>query len=149
MRAHSGEAFAELYRVHADRVYTHLFQRIRCRADAEDLTSEVFVTAWQRRDAVRLHPEAGILPWLLVCANYLLKSRRRSIARAQRLLATIPVLAEPDVALSVVEDAEDEWNLRLLSQILAELRPADQDIIQLCVVQGFRRRRSPTRRARL
>ena len=137
-RQHDGAAFAELYRLHADRVYTHLYQRTRSRDDSEDLTAEVFATAWRKRETVGVHPTAGILPWLLLCANHLLRNRGRSIGRARQLLAKVPrVVVEPDVAQGVVDDAEDKWNLHVLSEILTTLRPADQDVIQLCVVQGI------------
>lgn len=42
MLAGESSAYAELYRRHADRVFTHCFRRTANRADAEDLTAEVF-----------------------------------------------------------------------------------------------------------
>jgi len=42
-----GEAFGRLYDMHVDRVYRHIYFRISNAADAEDLTQQVFIKAWQ------------------------------------------------------------------------------------------------------
>jgi len=52
-----GNAFGRLYDMHVDRVYRHIGYRVSDHADAEDLTQQVFIKAWQamgryRRTAV-------------------------------------------------------------------------------------------------
>lgn len=41
------EAFAELYRFYAPSIYKFLFFKLRRKEDAEDLTSRVFLKAWE------------------------------------------------------------------------------------------------------
>ena len=70
-------AYADLYRRHADRVFTHCFRRLADRTDAEDVTAEAFAEVWRQRDRVQLDDEAGLLPWLLGTANNLLRRQQR------------------------------------------------------------------------
>lgn len=41
------EAFGRLYDIYADRVYRHIYYRTSNVKDAQDLTQEVFIKAWQ------------------------------------------------------------------------------------------------------
>lgn len=139
-RAVAGDrsAFAVFYERHADRVFSHCFRRLGARPDAEDLTADVFLTAWRRRADVVLHDEVDILPWLLTTANYALRHHRRSLRRAQRLLAKVPLDPdEPDLAEAVSDRAFVDQQIELVLATLDRLRLADREIIELCVVQGL------------
>lgn len=132
------DAFTELYSRHADRVFGHCARRILDRSDAEDLVGEVFAIAWRSQSSLRYDDTGSALPWLLSIANNLLKRHHRSRAihaRAIRKLAAVDSIADPAVGL--VDDLEDRRNLALLAQVLAELRPRDRDVIQMCVVEGL------------
>lgn len=136
--AGDGVAFSALYLRHSDRVYAHCLQRAASQADAEDMTADVFAAAWRNRTTVRCLDQGGILPWLLVSANNLLKHSFRSLARSRRLVDRIPYEREvEDPTISVDNFREDQHNLMLLSEVLSRLRRADREIIQLCVVQGI------------
>ncbi len=131
-------AFAGQYARHADRVYSHCLQRGCSHQDAEDLTAEVFALAWQNRSKVHYHDEAGILPWLLVTGNNLLRHRSRALARARKNIERLlPERGSADTAVEVTDRAEQHCNLQRLATVLETLRPGDQDLIQLCIIQGF------------
>jgi len=77
-------------------------------ADAEDVTQQVFLAAWDQRD--RFDPERGNLPaWLLGIARHKVADRLRALQRQARVAAQVALL--PDAP---VDPAEDELARRLL-----------------------------------
>lgn len=131
-------AYSELYLRYADRVFRYLMQRLGSRPDCEDLTAEVFFLCWEKRRSIRVDDTAGMLPWLLVCANNLLRNHRRSVERARKALARVPVDSiEPDPTDTVDDDDADRAQLKAVMRVLDDLQPADRDIIQLCVLEDI------------
>lgn len=69
-------AFGTLVHRHHGRVFAFLMALTRQRQDAEDLTQETFLRAWDKLH--HFNPELPLLPWLLTIA------RRQSIAVLRR-----------------------------------------------------------------
>lgn len=138
MLAGESSAYAELYRRHADRVFTHCFRRTANRADAEDLTAEVFAEVWRQRDRVQLDEGSGLLPWLLGTANNLLRRRHRDHAQASRLTGRLVTdYLSGDHADDVAADLDDLRDLQQLELVLRGLRDRDREVIHLCVIEGL------------
>lgn len=74
----STDAFGELYERHAPAIFRYLYAHLDSRLDAEDLTGEVFLKAWQ---ALPKYTERGI-PFLAflfrIARNALIDHYRRS-----------------------------------------------------------------------
>lgn len=75
--------FTELYRENAAPVFYYLYSRVRSIADAEDLTSQTFVTALENLS--RLRDPRKFTPWVFTIArnkafDYFRQSQRRPIA---------------------------------------------------------------------
>jgi RNA polymerase sigma factor (sigma-70 family) len=118
--------FAEAYDEHVWSVYGFFAYRVRCRADAEDLTQRTFeraLRAWLRFDPDR----APVGAWLLAIARNLLIDHYRSDSSSrqqpldeveeERLGSEIP---DPDLGI----DPE-------LAAALGELSPRDREVIAL------------------
>jgi len=81
------EAFAELYRSHAGRVYAICLRLEGDPARAEELTQDVFVRAWQRLGTFR--GESAFGTWLhRLTVNVVLASRRSLWRRGRRFIGT-------------------------------------------------------------
>jgi RNA polymerase sigma factor (sigma-70 family) len=133
-RAVDGDAaaFGTLFERHARSVYNHCFRRTASWADAEDLTSAVFVEAWRRRREVRPLDESA-RPWLLGVANNLLRNHRRSLARHRAALARLPrPHPQPDPADDVAGRLADERQMRRVLGLLERLPRRQQDVLALC-----------------
>lgn len=65
--------FDALFRAHAGAVHRYFARRAPA-DDVQDLTADVLVTAWRRRDDV---PEGAELPWLYRTAGFVLANHRR------------------------------------------------------------------------
>ena len=136
--AGDGDVFALFYQRHADRVFVHCYSRVGSDVDAQDLTAQVFEITWRRRENVRVDPEADILPWLLATANNVIAAHLRANASFRRLLRRLPTVEhEPDHAAMVANRDEFDRDVALAVSVLRALRPADREVLELCVVQGL------------
>ena len=126
------ESFGTLFERHARGVYNHCFRRTASWADAEEITSAVFVEAWRRRHEVRpVHQSAR--PWLLGVANNLLRNHRRSHGRYLAAVARLPVPgAQPDPADDVAGRLADERRMREVLDLVDQLPPRHQEVLALC-----------------
>lgn len=138
-RAAAGEAdcFGTLFDRHAGRVHAYLRARLGPDGEAQDLVSVVFLEAWRARRRVRLHEESA-LPWLLGVAHRVVLRRHRSVRRHRAALARLPHDAhEPDPADEVAHRLDDLRRLDAVRSAYERLRPADQEVLTLCVVGGL------------
>jgi RNA polymerase sigma factor (sigma-70 family) len=126
------EGFGALFERHARSVYNHCFRRTASWADAEELTSAVFVEAWRRRRDVRLIGESA-RPWLLGVANNLLRNHRRSRRRYRAALARLPNPSpQPDPADEVAGRLADERQMIRVLALVERLPRRDQEVLALC-----------------
>lgn len=134
--AFHADAFAVLYEAHFGRLYGYLRYRLGDPTQAEDLTAEVFVRAWQKLPA-HLSPERT-LAWLFTTARHLLSDAGRGRVHAVPLEALAeerhPATASAEVQAVRAEDA------LLLRPYLAALADRERDIVGLRFVAGLRHR---------
>ena len=71
------EAFGELYDRHVTRVYRHIYYMVGNSAEAEDLTAQTFLKAWEAIDRYQVRG-APFVSWLLRIAHNLGVSHLRS-----------------------------------------------------------------------
>lgn len=109
---------------HLDAVYRYFVRRAP-RQDADDLTAEVFATAWRRRSDI---PDEATLPWLYRTAGYVLANHRRRARGIPLHPAADPVGADHAQRIA----ARDE-----LSRALAALTDRDREILLLHAWEGL------------
>jgi RNA polymerase sigma factor (sigma-70 family) len=126
------ECFGVLFERHARRVYNHCFRRTASWADAEELTSAVFVEAWRRRAEVRPVDESA-LPWLLGVANNLVRNHRRSLGRYRSAVNRLPKPGpQPDPADDIAGRLADEVQMRRVLALVERLPASHQEVLALC-----------------
>ena len=125
------DAFGDLYRAHAGRVFA-LCLRLEADADrAEELTQDVFVHAWERLATFR--GESAFGTWLhRLAVNVVLTSRRSAWRRTRRVITA-------DDPAAFEQAAEHPGpGLRLdLDQAIAALPPGARAIFVLHDVEGY------------
>ncbi|RZQ62175.1 RNA polymerase sigma factor [Amycolatopsis suaedae] len=135
-RAAGGDrtAFGELFERHAQAVWNHAYRLTGSWAQAEDLTSATFLTAWRRRERVTLVHDSA-LPWLYAVAGNLARTERRSGARRLRLLRKVPPAGDhPDHADSVADRLDGERRLTTVVAAIRELPAAQRRVAELCLL---------------
>ena len=137
LRAGDGDAhaFGTLFERHEHAVRSFCHRRTSSADDAEDLTSITFLEAWRRRADVVLDGDS-LLPWLLGVAGNVVRHRWRTSVRHRAALSRLPpreVVA--DHADSVAARIDGQNDLDRAHRAFRRLRPADQEVLALCVWQ--------------
>lgn len=111
--------FTELYEEHFERVYAFVSRRVHLRADAEDLTAEVFQHAFENlaRFEWRGAPFAA---WLYRIAANAVADRWQKMARE----SGTPTAEEPSVEFDDSEIEKSEWRAQLFRDVAS--LPEDQ-----------------------
>ena len=128
--AHDTE-FRRIYDEHFPAIRSYCLRRLP-NADANDAISEVFLTAWRRREAIPDPP----LPWLYGVARNVVRNARRSTRRSMRItsrLAAEPSYPEPGADVPVVRHEDDQAVL----DALATLSVQDQEVLMLRAWEGL------------
>lgn len=127
------EALVALYETHYERVARYIFVRLGDRQEAEDLASETFVRALGSLDRFE---ERG-LPleaWVFRIAHNLVVDQVRRRNRAERVpLDGIPIRSDADPE----EDAEMSDQIERLRRAMAQLSPAQREVIGLRFFSGL------------
>ncbi|BDO43531.1 sigma-70 family RNA polymerase sigma factor [Cellulomonas sp. NTE-D12] len=124
--AHDEAWFTTLVRQHATAVHRYLVRRDGT-GDADDLTADVLVVAWRRRDDV---PDGAELPWLYRTAAYVLANHRRKVRPLVMDQLPEPPEADDDPSLRAVGDDR-------VRRVLAGLAPRDRQILLLAAWEGL------------
>lgn len=126
-------AFGELYNMHVSRVYRHVYYMVGNPAEAEDLTAQAFLQAWQAIERYQIRG-APFVSWLMRIAHNLgvshLRSRRPS-AELPETLVDRSREASPDEVLQ--REAEGD---RVRKAIL-QLRDEHRRVIMLRFIEDL------------
>ena len=127
------EAFGRLYDIHVDRVYRHIYYRVGNEQDAEDLTQQVFLKAWQ---AIHRYKKAAspFVAWLMTISNNLVVDFYRT--RKDTAYLEAEVLAS-DAASSPERTAEASFEQQRLRRAILKLRSDEQQVVILRFIEGF------------
>ena len=137
-RAGNGEAeaFGVLYDRYVDAVYRYVFYRVRNEAEAEDVTSDVFMRAL--RAIPKYEPRQAFLAWLYrIARNLIIDRSRRRAARQQVTFEDALAhphgdnVVNPDEGLLAGSDAS------AVRAAMRELTPLQQEVLVLRYVEGL------------
>ena len=130
------DSFTRVYDRHARAVFRYVASRLGGEA-ADDVTSDTFLVAFERRD--RYDPaHSSSLPWLLGIATRLIRRRRRDEIASWRAVAAVGglggagsphLLDDPHEELDARLDAEAE--ISSIAHTIAKLPQRDRDVLTL------------------
>lgn len=130
------EAFGVLYDRYVDQVYRYTFYRVRNEAEAEDVTSEVFMRAL--RAIPKYEPRQAFLAWLYrIARNAIIDRSRRQASRKQ--VSFEDALAHPnaDQVVNPDEGLLAGSDATAVRRAMQQLTPLQQEILVLRYVEGF------------
>ena len=128
-----GDAFSELYERLADRIYRYIYFRVTDGDTAEDLTSKVFLKAWEHLPTFQ-HSNSPFIAWLYTIAHNTLVDYYRTDRQTARL---DEVAALPTYEPSPVEQTDQRLEAQRLRRALNQLSPTQRDVITMKLVEGM------------
>ncbi len=131
-RSGNGEAFSQLYEAYFDRVYRFIFFRIADEQVAEDLTSHVFMKAWENLH--RYHPRGPFLAWLYAIARNTVIDNYRTRKQVVSLEEASPIAAKDD---KLDDQMELEFQVKALQAAMQQLTPEQQEVIMLKFIADY------------
>src|SRR5881409_2865042 len=135
VRASKGEAaaFGLLYDRHVEAIYRYVYYRVRDDAEAEDLTSDVFMRAMKA--IPRYEPRQAFLAWLYRIARNAVIDRAR---RARTQVSFEDALAHPNADQVVEPDAKllALSDSQVVREAMRRLTPLQQEVIVLRYMEG-------------
>ncbi len=134
-QAQSGdaEAFAQIYDAYVERVYRYIYFRVTDDATAEDLTSQVFLKAWENLDRYR-GGASPYLAWLYTIARNLVIDHYRTsrenlpLDHAVHLKSDTP---SPD------DEVQGRFELQAMRDALQSLTDEQQQVLILRFIAGL------------
>ncbi len=131
---HDPNAFGRLYDMYVDRVYRHVYYRVGNVDDAEDLTQQVFLKAWQAIGRYK-KTASPFLAWLMTISHNLVVDFYRT--RKDKTYLEAEITAD-DSALRPERVTEARFEQQRLRRAILQLHGDQQQVILLRFVEGYR-----------
>ncbi len=130
------DAFGDLYDEYADKIYRFVYFKVSSKEEAEDITSEVFLKAWQYINSKK---KVGNFKALLyrVARNSVIdlyRKRSQSGARREREVELVGDMADPS---DMEKDIARKFDMALLKKAMGKLKEENRDALMLRYVEGF------------
>lgn len=129
-------AFDTIYRTHVRAVYRYAWHMLGTEHEAEELTQDVFVLAWEKRAKIRV-VDTSVLPWLLVSCRNLGLNRIRSRNTGRARFTEIDDERAGPTAPSAERVALDAALAAEIQTAVEELSELDQMLYYLCIDEGL------------
>lgn len=133
-RENNTQALAEIYDRYAEPIYRYLYRLLGDAAEAEDLTSEVFLKLLQALDTSKA-PRDRLLGWLYRVARNLAMDWFRREGKRKTLSLDEELVANGDSPSATVEERQVRQRLR---KSISELAPSQQQVILLRFGEGLK-----------
>ena len=137
-RAKNGDvdAFGELYALHLDAIYRYIFYRINNTQDAEDLTEQTFLKAYE---ALPRYQQRGkpFSSWLYRIAHNVVIDHHR---RDKGIVVNLAETYEWDLdnkQISALQEIVNTEEIQTLATAIAQLSSEQQQVIILRFMEGF------------
>jgi RNA polymerase sigma-70 factor (ECF subfamily) len=127
------EAFGELYDRHVVRVYRHIYYLVNSVSEAEDLTGQTFLRAWEAIDRYE-HRGVPFVSWLLRIAHNLAVSHLRSHRQGTQLHDR---LVDHDTLRNPEKVAEQQVDGEQVRQAISTLGHDQRQVIILRFVEDL------------
>jgi RNA polymerase sigma-70 factor (ECF subfamily) len=122
-----------LYDIHVDRIYRHIYYRVGNETDAEDLTQQVFLKAWEAIHKYQ-RTKSPFVAWLMTISHNLVVDFHRTRKRGAPL--EVEILAD-DSTTGPEQTTEARFEQQRLRRVILRLSGDEQQVVVLRFMEGF------------
>jgi RNA polymerase sigma-70 factor, ECF subfamily len=133
-QAGNAEAFGQLYDAYMERIYRFVYFRVEDQQTAEDITSQVFLRAWNNLDRFRLG-RTPYLAWLYTIAHNAVIDHYRT-RKVTTALEDVR-LSQPDYAEVVDNEIDIEVEMKSIKSAMQTLTGDQQQVLMLKFIEGM------------
>ncbi|HLF73207.1 MAG TPA: sigma-70 family RNA polymerase sigma factor [Anaerolineales bacterium] len=133
-QAGNAEAFGQLYDAYMERIYRFVYFRVEDQQTAEDITSQVFLRAWNNLDRFRLG-RTPYLAWLYTIAHNAVIDHYRT-RKVTAALEDVR-LSQPDYAEAVENNIDFAVEMQTIKEALQTLTDDQQQVLTLKFIEGM------------
>ena len=127
------DAFAQLYDAYVERVYRYVYFRVTDDMTAEDITSQIFLKAWEHLDRYQIG-SSPFLAWLYTIARNQVIDHYRTHKQSTPLEETLALAAD---APTLDDDLQNKYNLHVMRNALHFLTEEQQQVLILKFIAGL------------
>jgi RNA polymerase sigma-70 factor (ECF subfamily) len=131
-KAGDGNAFAELYEAYFERVYRFIFFRVTDEELAEDLSSQVFLKAWE--NVYRYKPHGPFLAWLYAIARNTVIDSYRTRKPTVSLDDAVPFASHDD---KLDDRMQLQFEIEGLREAMQHLTDEQQEVLTLKFIAEY------------
>ncbi len=130
----NAEAFGQLYDAYMERIYRFVYFRVDDQQTAEDITSQVFLKAWNNLDRFRLG-RTPYVAWLYTIAHNAVIDyyRTRKLTTALEDVQ----LSQPDYAEAVESEIDLSVEMKSIKVAMRTLTDDQQKVLTLKFIEGL------------
>jgi RNA polymerase sigma-70 factor (ECF subfamily) len=127
------ESFSDIYSRFFGKIYRYIFYRVSDEKTAEDLTSQVFMKAWENIDDYE-PADAQLLTWLFTIAHNTIIDYYRTRKETVALDGSLTV---PSDGLTPEEASETDFENEWLHQAIQKLTDEQKHVVVMKYMQGL------------
>lgn len=124
------QAFGEIYDIWAAKVYRFIYLKVKNAHTAEDLTSEVFLKAWEKLHQYKPQKDAKFSTWLYTVARNTIVDYYRANKNSEISFEDLPEIAD-------LEGDEPYREAGELESALTKLPAEYSKVLRLRFVEGY------------
>ena len=134
MNKSSEHVYQNIYRLCFPRLVTYLQRRYACNLqDAEDIAAQALHILWEKWDVIESHSEAGLLRWLLLTAQNLMRDEVKKKRRRPELVS-LEEMNDSQHPPAPPEQDEEEY-AHYLTEIMQRLTESDAALFRAKIVE--------------
>lgn len=128
------DAFEILYNQYLEPIYRYVYFRVEDEKEAEDLTEEVFIRAWEGLPRYQ-HGKYRFVSWVYRIAHNLLVDYRRKRKPIRLSDEHLKHMSSPDS--STEDEAAHSYNVGLVQQAVEKLTEEERQVVLLRFIEGL------------